>query len=133
MDAIPTKASQSKTSNKKATSDDLKKKEIDPMLAEVEAIVQEEVEELRCGVSCSHDLQCPSTQKCCLSDICGQHCIQPANLTSKFLLSHFFQNYVFRYLFCLLISLLFVDISFVFLYLICLFISLLFVDISFVC
>ena len=39
--------------------------------------------EIRCGASCEHDLQCPSTQKCCKSDICGQHCVQPNNLTSK--------------------------------------------------
>ncbi|KAK8392409.1 hypothetical protein O3P69_014644 [Scylla paramamosain] len=41
-----------------------------------------EEEEMRCGASCLHDLQCPSTQKCCISDICGQHCVQPANLTA---------------------------------------------------
>lgn len=42
-----------------------------------------EEEEMRCGASCLHDLQCPSTQKCCISDICGQHCVQPANLTGQ--------------------------------------------------
>ncbi|XP_069977259.1 uncharacterized protein [Penaeus vannamei] len=41
-----------------------------------------EEEEMRCGASCLHDLQCPSTQKCCISEICGQHCVQPANLTA---------------------------------------------------
>ncbi|XP_066984826.1 uncharacterized protein [Macrobrachium rosenbergii] len=41
-----------------------------------------EQEEMRCGASCLHDLQCPSTQKCCISEICGQHCVQPANLTA---------------------------------------------------
>ncbi|KAK8727075.1 hypothetical protein OTU49_009926, partial [Cherax quadricarinatus] len=41
-----------------------------------------EEEEMRCGASCLHDLQCPSTQKCCISDICGQHCVQPVNLTA---------------------------------------------------
>lgn len=42
-----------------------------------------EEEEMRCGASCLHDLQCPSTQRCCISDICGQHCVQPVNLTGK--------------------------------------------------
>ncbi|CAL4080089.1 unnamed protein product, partial [Meganyctiphanes norvegica] len=39
-------------------------------------------EGMRCGASCLHDLQCPSTQKCCISSICGQHCVQPINLTA---------------------------------------------------
>ncbi|KAF2346072.1 Lustrin cysteine-rich repeated [Trinorchestia longiramus] len=60
-------------------------REEDSLLTEV---VPEDAEELRCGVSCSHDLQCPSTQKCCLSDICGQHCIQPANLTGVMMKLH---------------------------------------------
>ncbi|KAB7506062.1 hypothetical protein Anas_04154, partial [Armadillidium nasatum] len=38
--------------------------------------------EVRCGVNCDHDLQCPSTQKCCMSSVCGQHCVQPSNLTA---------------------------------------------------
>ncbi|XP_071535769.1 uncharacterized protein [Panulirus ornatus] len=41
-----------------------------------------EEEEMRCGASCVHDFQCPSTQKCCISDICGQHCVLPANTTA---------------------------------------------------
>ena len=44
---------------------------------------EDDVVDMRCGATCQHDLQCPSTQKCCMSDICGQHCVQPVNLTSE--------------------------------------------------
>ncbi|XP_063231610.1 balbiani ring protein 3-like [Bacillus rossius redtenbacheri] len=34
-----------------------------------------------CGLSCEHDLECASMQKCCESPGCGKHCTQPQNVT----------------------------------------------------
>ncbi|XP_045483161.1 balbiani ring protein 3-like [Harmonia axyridis] len=34
-----------------------------------------------CGLPCSHDLECPSIQKCCNNDKCGSSCIHPKNVT----------------------------------------------------
>nr|CAD7194476.1 unnamed protein product [Timema douglasi] len=34
-----------------------------------------------CGMSCEHDLECSSMQKCCTTDNCGKHCTQPQNVT----------------------------------------------------
>lgn len=34
-----------------------------------------------CGISCQHDLECHSIQKCCESSSCGKHCVHPQNLT----------------------------------------------------
>ncbi|XP_057651996.1 uncharacterized protein LOC130891358 isoform X1 [Diorhabda carinulata] len=36
---------------------------------------------LPCGKICSHDLECPSVQKCCGTEKCGLSCIHPENIT----------------------------------------------------
>nr|XP_053652019.1 LOW QUALITY PROTEIN: uncharacterized protein LOC128702033 [Cherax quadricarinatus] len=59
-----------------------------------------EEEEMRCGASCLHDLQCPSTQKCCISDICGQHCVQPVNLTGQVTDSQLINILLLKYILC---------------------------------
>lgn len=51
--------------------------------------------DVRCGANCDHDLQCPSTQKCCMSPVCGQHCVQPTNLTGRWSVN-FEQRVVFK-------------------------------------
>uniref|UniRef100_A0A1Y1L736 Thyroglobulin type-1 domain-containing protein n=1 Tax=Photinus pyralis TaxID=7054 RepID=A0A1Y1L736_PHOPY len=37
-----------------------------------------------CGLLCTHDLECPSVQKCCSSDQCGSSCVHPKNVTECF-------------------------------------------------
>ncbi|VEN35788.1 unnamed protein product [Callosobruchus maculatus] len=37
-----------------------------------------------CGTMCSHDLECPSIQKCCHTEECGMSCIHPENITECF-------------------------------------------------
>ncbi|KAG7298116.1 hypothetical protein JYU34_018885 [Plutella xylostella] len=34
-----------------------------------------------CGIPCTHDLECPSVQKCCDGAECGRHCVLPQNVT----------------------------------------------------
>lgn len=34
-----------------------------------------------CGMMCSHDLECPSVQKCCNTEQCGSSCAHPRNVT----------------------------------------------------
>ncbi|CAH1111232.1 unnamed protein product [Psylliodes chrysocephalus] len=34
-----------------------------------------------CGAMCTHDLECPSVQKCCNTEQCGQSCVHPKNVT----------------------------------------------------
>lgn len=48
--------------------------------------VKVENKELECGSMCSHDLECPSVQKCCQTDQCGSSCMHPKNVTGKFLI-----------------------------------------------
>lgn len=36
-----------------------------------------------CGAMCTHDLECPSVQKCCNTEQCGQSCVHPKNVTGK--------------------------------------------------
>ncbi|KAK9721248.1 WAP-type (Whey Acidic Protein) 'four-disulfide core' [Popillia japonica] len=36
---------------------------------------------LDCGVMCTHDLECPSIQKCCETKQCGLSCVHPKNVT----------------------------------------------------
>ncbi|XP_060536767.1 fibrillin-1-like isoform X2 [Cylas formicarius] len=40
--------------------------------------------DIECGPLCTHDLECPSIQKCCQSDQCGSSCTNPTNLTECF-------------------------------------------------
>lgn len=42
-----------------------------------------EKHEGECGQLCSHDLECPSVQKCCGSEECGSSCVHPKNVTGK--------------------------------------------------
>ncbi|KAF5293262.1 hypothetical protein FQR65_LT11002 [Abscondita terminalis] len=37
-----------------------------------------------CGSLCTHDLECPSVQKCCSTDQCGSSCVHPKNVTECF-------------------------------------------------
>ncbi|XP_012545066.1 balbiani ring protein 3 isoform X2 [Bombyx mori] len=37
--------------------------------------------DLDCSTPCSHDLECPSMQKCCDGGECGRHCVLPHNVT----------------------------------------------------
>jgi len=48
--------------------------------------VKVENKELECGSMCSHDLECPSVQKCCQTDQCGSSCMHPKNVTGKCLI-----------------------------------------------
>ncbi|KAJ8960315.1 hypothetical protein NQ318_004047, partial [Aromia moschata] len=41
-------------------------------------------ENQQCGSLCTHDLECPSVQKCCRSDQCGSSCVHPTNVTECF-------------------------------------------------
>nr|XP_022902311.1 balbiani ring protein 3 [Onthophagus taurus] len=41
-------------------------------------------ESLDCGTMCTHDLECPSIQKCCDSEQCGTSCVHPKNATECF-------------------------------------------------
>lgn len=34
-----------------------------------------------CGTLCTHDLECPSVQKCCSNTQCGSSCVHPKNVT----------------------------------------------------
>ncbi|KAL1501147.1 hypothetical protein ABEB36_006531 [Hypothenemus hampei] len=34
-----------------------------------------------CGNLCTHDLECPSVQKCCQTEQCGSSCVHPKNIT----------------------------------------------------
>lgn len=36
-----------------------------------------------CGNTCTHDLECPSIQKCCNTERCGSSCANPKNVTGK--------------------------------------------------
>lgn len=36
-----------------------------------------------CGLPCTHDLECPSIQKCCNGDKCGSTCVHPKNVTGN--------------------------------------------------
>ncbi|XP_046997028.1 balbiani ring protein 3-like isoform X1 [Schistocerca americana] len=36
---------------------------------------------ITCGMKCNYDLECPSMQKCCETDVCGKHCSQPQDVT----------------------------------------------------
>ncbi|XP_018322456.1 balbiani ring protein 3 isoform X2 [Agrilus planipennis] len=36
---------------------------------------------VECGSTCTHDLECPSVQKCCNTDQCGRSCSHPQNIT----------------------------------------------------
>lgn len=38
-----------------------------------------------CGILCTHDLECPSIQKCCQTDQCGSSCTHPKNVTGNYL------------------------------------------------
>lgn len=37
-----------------------------------------------CGSLCTHDLECPSVQKCCQTEQCGSSCVNPKNVTECF-------------------------------------------------
>ncbi|KAJ8953040.1 hypothetical protein NQ314_007414 [Rhamnusium bicolor] len=39
--------------------------------------------ENECGSMCTHDLECPSVQKCCHTEQCGSSCIHPKNVTGE--------------------------------------------------
>ncbi|XP_074036900.1 uncharacterized protein [Leptinotarsa decemlineata] len=43
-----------------------------------------ETETNQCGSMCTHDLECPSVQKCCRSEQCGSSCVHPTNVTECF-------------------------------------------------
>jgi hypothetical protein len=40
-------------------------------------------EDFECGSSCTHDLECPSVQKCCQTEQCGSSCTHPKNVTGE--------------------------------------------------
>ncbi|XP_076257897.1 uncharacterized protein LOC143194965 [Rhynchophorus ferrugineus] len=37
--------------------------------------------DFECGTLCTHDLECPSVQKCCHTNQCGSSCMHPKNVT----------------------------------------------------
>ncbi|CAG9764049.1 unnamed protein product [Ceutorhynchus assimilis] len=43
--------------------------------------IKVEDKNLECGNLCTHDLECPSVQKCCQTEQCGSSCMHPKNVT----------------------------------------------------